>query len=70
MAEELSIPVIPGSREYGRIFEHWMILEILRQNSYRNSDFKFSYFATADVEIDLVIEKPNKQILFVEFKSS
>lgn len=70
LAGELSMPLLPGSREYGRAFEHGMILEILRQNSYRRTDYRFSYFATHDIEIDLVIEKPSGEIIFIEFKSS
>ena len=70
LAGELLTALVPETREYGRAFEHWMILEILRQNSYQRTDYKFSYFATNDIEIDLVIEKPNREILFVEFKSS
>lgn len=70
LAYELSLDLLPGTPEFGRAFEHFWILEIMRMNSYRNADYRFSYFATNDVEIDLVIERPGKPLLFVEFKST
>jgi uncharacterized protein len=70
LAGELSSPLIPGTSEYGRAFEHFWVTELVRMNDYLRLDWVFSYFATANIEIDLVIERPNKPLLFVEFKSS
>lgn len=70
LANELNLPLVPGTAEYGRAFEHFWILEIVRHNSYRQTDFSLSYFATHDVEIDLVIERPGRPILLVEIKSA
>lgn len=70
LAGELNVELVAGTSEYGRAFEHFWILEIIRMNSYRQADFSFSYFGTHDIEIDLVIERPGKPLLFVEFKSS
>ena len=70
LSGELNIELREGTSEYGRAFEHLMLLEIFRYNDYAKKDFRFSYFATNDVEIDLVVERPGKPILFVEFKSS
>lgn len=70
LANELSLGLLPGTSEYGRAFEHFWILEIMRMNDYRGKDFSFSYFATNDVEIDLVVERPGAPLLLVEFKSS
>lgn len=70
LTQQLSLPLLPGSSEYGRAFEHFWILEILRLNAYTKSDFTFSYFATHDVEIDLVVERPGQRPLWIEFKSS
>lgn len=70
LADELQVPLIPGSDTYGRAFEHFWILELMRMNAYRQADFRFSYFATHDIEIDLVIERPNAPLLFVEIKSA
>lgn len=70
LANQLTIPLIPGNADYGRAFEHFWILEIMRMSAYRNLDYSFSYFATHDVEVDLVIERPGKTTLFVEMKAS
>lgn len=70
LANQLNLSLQSGTSEYGRAFEHFWILEIIRMNSYREKDFSFSYFATNDVEVDLVIERPGKPVLFVEIKSA
>lgn len=69
LANELNIPLVPGTSEYGRTFEHWWIVELMRQAAYREMDYTFSYFATYDTEIDLVVERPNAPLLFIEIKS-
>lgn len=68
LAGTLTIPVVPQTTEYGRAFEHFFITELQRLNAYARADFSFSYFATHDIEIDLVIERPGAPLLFVEFK--
>jgi len=70
LAGQLNVPLIAGGSDYGRAFEHFWILEIIRMNSYRKTDFSFSYFATNDVEIDLVAERPGRPPLFIEIKSA
>ncbi len=70
LAGELTLPLTPGTDAYGRAFEHFWIVECVRQNEYLRKDFTFSYFATPDTEIDLVIERPGRSRLFVEFKSA
>lgn len=70
LANLLNVPLLPGTYEYGRAFEHYWILEIMRHNDYHKLDWSFSYFATNDIEIDLVIERPAKGPLLIEFKSS
>lgn len=69
LAGTLTIPLYPGTSEYGRAFEHFCITEFQRLNAYAQKDFSFSYFATHDIEIDLVVERPGAPLLFVEFKS-
>lgn len=44
--------------------------EIYRLNLYQKKDFTLSYFATHDMEIDLVIERPGRGPVFLEIKSS
>lgn len=70
VAQTLTVPLLQSTVEYGRAFEHFWILEIMRMSAYKQSDFTFSYFATQNIEIDLVIERPGKPLLFVEIKSS
>jgi predicted AAA+ superfamily ATPase len=53
----------------GPLFEQFVICEIHRLNSYYRSDFTLSHFAThAGAEIDLVIERPGQDTVFVEIK--
>ncbi len=67
----LSIPVVPRSYGYGRVFEQFVILEIHRLNHYLNRDLRLYYLRTKDdAEIDLVIENPSGETLLVEIKST
>ena len=70
IANELTVPLLPDTPQYGQAFEHYWILEIMRVSAYQRNDWTFSYFATSDSEVDLVIERPAKPLLFVEIKSS
>lgn len=71
LTRTLSIPLREGSSEYGRAFEHFIILECLRLASYHYPDYRFSYLRTkSDVEIDLIIERPGQKTLLIEIKSS
>ncbi len=70
LCNELNAELSPGAEAYGRAFEHFWITEIVRLNGYQEADFVFSYFATHDVEIDLVIERPARPTLFLEIKSA
>ncbi|MFH1388865.1 MAG: AAA family ATPase [Patescibacteria group bacterium] len=62
--------LIRGTSEYGKAFEHFWISEIIRLSAYKMQDCKFSYFATHDTEVDLVIERAGKILFFIEIKSS
>lgn len=63
----LDVPLHPKTSAFGDAFEHWVILEIYRLNQYLTKDFRLSYFATRDTEIDLILSKP-KQNLVIEIK--
>lgn len=70
LSNTLNIPVSPKTFEYGSAFEHLVILDFMRMNSYLEVDFKASYLRTKDdAEIDLVIERPGQPDLLVEIKS-
>jgi len=66
----LSSPLTPKTSAYGEAFEHFIIFEIMKLSSYFRLDWKFSYLRTKeDVEIDLIIDRPNKNRILVEIKS-
>jgi predicted AAA+ superfamily ATPase len=67
----LSIPYAEFSSIYGKAFEHFIIVEIMRLSSYRKNDFRFFYLRTGSgAEVDLVVERPGQKKLFIEIKSS
>lgn len=71
LSRRLSLPLTEKTIPYGEAFEHFVILEIIRLASYFEPDYRFTYLRTpSDVEIDLVVERPGKPILFIEIKSS
>lgn len=56
---------------YGEAFEHFIILECIKLASYFKYEYRFNYLRTKDdAEIDLVVDRPGKPILFIEIKSS
>jgi predicted AAA+ superfamily ATPase len=67
----LNVPVVAGTYGYGRAFEHFILCECYRLNSYHRLDLKFSYLKTkTDLEIDLIVERPGQPPLLVELKSA
>ena len=70
IANQLDHKPVPHTHTFGNVFEHLVILEIIRMNDYTESRYNMSYLRTQDgVEIDLILEKGNKTIL-IEIKSS
>lgn len=71
LANQLTIPVNESTNFYGDCFEHFIITQCQHLAEYYHRDYRFSYLQTKDgAEIDLVIERPGKPILFIEIKSS
>lgn len=71
LSRRLSVPLTPRTSAYGEAFEHFILLEFIRLGNYFQPDYRFSFIRTAgDVEVDLVIERPGKQLLCIEIKSS
>lgn len=67
----LDIPLRPKTYEYGRAFEHFIILEFYKLCNYRNKEETLYYLQTKDnVEVDLIISRPGKKTLFIEIKST
>lgn len=70
LAEEIDLAPVPSSTFYGRLFEHFIILECFRLNSYAETNYRMSYFLTkSGFEVDLILSK-GRQNMFVEIKSS
>jgi len=67
----LTIPLRKKTYEYERAFEHFLILEFYKLCDYRKKDETLSYLQTKDnVEVDLIINRPGKETLFIEIKST
>ena len=67
----LDVPLQPGTYEYGKAFEHFVITQILHLSRYRYPDWRLFYLRTgAGVEIDVVIERPGMPAALIEIKSS
>lgn len=70
LTRKLTVPLEPKTPEYGRAFEHFLILEIMHRSHYQKNDFTFSYYRTeAGAEVDLIIETPKGTIYAIEIKS-
>jgi predicted AAA+ superfamily ATPase len=66
----LTVEIREGTYGFGDAFEHFLVLEIMRLNSYAGNDWRFSYLKTAgEAEIDLIIERPGMPKALVEIKS-
>lgn len=71
LAKKTTVPLEPKTPEFGRAFEHFIILETMRQADYNKLDYNFSYYRTeGGAEVDLIIESPRGQIFAVEIKAS
>ena len=71
LSRRLSIPYVPGNTAYGEAFEHFVVLECLKLSSYFFEEYRFSYLKTKDdVEVDLIVERPGQNLLFIEIKST
>jgi len=61
----------PGTDEYGKLFESWVINEVWRINSYYKKNLRTFFFRTeSGQEVDLVLVSPNGETVGVEIKSS
>lgn len=60
-----------GTSYYGELFESFIIMECIKLANYYQTEFRFSYLMTeADVEVDLVVERPGNPLLLIEIKST
>lgn len=71
LTKKITVPLEPKTFEFGRAFEHFIVLEIMHQAEYRKLDYTFSYYRTeGGAEVDLIIETPKGETFAVEIKSS
>ena len=67
----LTVPLLPQTYAYGVAFEHFIVNEIHRQQSYAGLDYELSYLRTHDdAEIDLILERPGLPRALIEIKST
>jgi len=67
----LNVELVTGTYGFGRAFEHFVLLEIIRLSNYRQKDYRLSYLRTKDgAEIDLIVERPGDKLALVEIKST
>jgi predicted AAA+ superfamily ATPase len=67
----LHIRLEARTSEYGWSFEHFIILELYKRNSYARADFEFFHLRTKDdAEIDLVLERAGEPPILIEIKST
>jgi len=71
LAGQVSLPLQPGTRQYGDAFEHFIILQCRQLAAYSHREWRFSFLRTKDdAEVDLVVERPGLPVLFIEIKST
>lgn len=67
----LSVPVVEGTYEYGRLFEQFIVNQLSHLVRYLYPDWQLSYLRSGSgAEIDLIIERPGLADVLIEIKSS
>ncbi len=67
----LNVELAPGTHAFGKAFEQFVLLEIVRLSNYGQKDYRFSCLRTKDgAEIDLIVDRPGSKPALVEIKSS
>jgi len=66
----LNAELVSGTYGFGRAFEQFVLLEIMRLSDYHQTDYRFSYLRTKDgAEVDLIVERPGCKTALLEIKS-
>tara|TARA_B100000315_G_scaffold185005_1_gene174120 strand:+ start:7254 stop:8405 length:1152 start_codon:yes stop_codon:yes gene_type:complete len=61
----------PGLKEQGRLFEQWILQEIIRHNEYHQKDWKLSFWRTSHgAEVDILISRGTEILYAIECKLS
>jgi predicted AAA+ superfamily ATPase len=70
LAETIELRAAPRTSYFGVLFEHFLILECFRLNSYAETNYRMSFLLTrAGFEVDLILSKGARNT-FIEIKSS
>lgn len=71
LTKKLTVPLEPHTSEFGHAFEHFVLLEVLRESNYKKLDLLFSFYRTEKgAEVDLIIETPRGQTYAMEIKGT
>lgn len=70
LTKKLTAPLEIKTTEFGKAFEHWIFLEMVRHNSYFKCDWTFSFYRTNQVEVDIIIETPQEKTFAIEIKGN
>src|SRR3990167_1953707 len=67
----LTLQPVKSTSYCGELFEQFIVVECVKLASYFKSEYRFSYLMTeSGVEIDLIVDRPGKKLLFIEIKST
>ncbi|HLE11230.1 MAG: hypothetical protein A2504_10610 [Bdellovibrionales bacterium RIFOXYD12_FULL_39_22] len=67
----ISLGLLAGTYDFGKMFETFIINQMISLATYHRKDYRFGYLKTKDgAEIDLVIERPGMPIALIEIKST
>ncbi|MBI2453512.1 ATP-binding protein [Candidatus Peregrinibacteria bacterium] len=71
LTQKLTVPLNPHTFEFGKAFEHFFVLEIMREAHYQKKDYTFSFYRTnSGAEVDLIIETPFGKTFALEIKAA
>ena len=71
LMKKIAVPLEKKTTEYGRSFEHFVIIEAMRLAAYKELDYQFSFYHSSNhAEVDLVIETPRGKVYAVEIKAA
>ena len=70
LANLLTLEPNSATAYYGNLFEHFVIIEFIRHESYSKKGYRFYYLSDERQEVDLIIERPGKPLAIVEIKST
>lgn len=68
---ELQSELREGSYRFGKLFETFIVQELIRLNDYTEADYRFSYWRTnSGLEVDLILSRgPSESPIAIEIKS-